>query len=217
MSPSAAPDTSHDPSLTSCHPVDPRPHVAALLELSALGWHVAEIRPDRVAPVLWRVTIRRYDGYASSARVGLMSLRWHDRAFDELTARELHAIYVLRVRVFVVEQACVYQEVDELDLLARHVWAETDGRIAGYLRIIPAGAKYDEVGLGRIVTAPEARGTGLGRELILRSFALTAGAPLRIAAQAYLERFYTELGFVRVSDVYDDDGIPHIDMTRPAS
>lgn len=65
MSSSAAPDTSHDPSLTSCHPVDPRPHVAALLELSALGWHVTEIRPDRVAPVLWRVTIRRYDGYAS--------------------------------------------------------------------------------------------------------------------------------------------------------
>lgn len=144
-------------------------------------------------------------------------LRWHDRAFDELTARELHAIYALRVRVFVVEQACAYQDVDALDLLARHVWAEADGRIAGYLRILPAGAKYDEASLGRIVTAPEARGTGLGRELVLRGFALTAGAPLRIAAQAYLERFYTELGFVRVSDVYDDDGIPHVDMTRPAS
>jgi ElaA protein len=146
-----------------------------------------------------------------------MSLRWHDRAFDELTAAELHGIYALRVRVFVVEQACAYQEVDELDLQARHVWAEADGRIAGYLRIIPAGAKYDEVSFGRVVTAPEARGTGLGRELVRRALALTAGAPLRIAAQAYLERFYADFGFVRASDDFDDDGIPHLEMTRPAT
>ena len=148
-----------------------------------------------------------------------MSLRWHDRAFDELTARELHGIYALRVRVFIVEQTCVYQEVDELDLVARHLWADTeaDGRIVAYARVIPAGAKYDEVSFGRVVTAPEARGTGLGRELMRRVLELTGGAPLRIAAQAYLEQFYAELGFVRASDVFDDDGIPHIEMTRPGA
>jgi ElaA protein len=148
-----------------------------------------------------------------------MSLRWHDRTFDELTLRELHAIYALRVRVFVVEQTCAYQEVDALDLVARHLWAETeaDGRIVAYARVIPAGAKYDEASFGRVVTAPKARGTGLGRELMRRVLTFTGGAPLRIAAQAYLEQFYVELGFVRASDVFDDDGIPHIEMTRPAA
>ncbi len=141
-------------------------------------------------------------------------MQWRDRAFGELTAAELHAIYALRVRVFVVEQACAYQEVDELDLVSRHLWAEADGRIAAYLRIIPAGAKYAEVCIGRVVTAPEARGTGVGRELVRRGLALTGDAPLRIGAQAHLERFWRDFGFVRVSDVYDDDGIPHVEMTR---
>jgi ElaA protein len=140
--------------------------------------------------------------------------QWRDRAFAELTARELHAIYALRARVFVVEQACAYQDIDELDLQSRHVWAEADGRIVAYLRIIPAGAKYAELSIGRVVTAPEARGVGLGRELMTRGLALAGDAPLRLGAQAYLERFYTELGFVRASDIYDEDGIPHIEMTR---
>ena len=153
-----------------------------------------------------------------------MNLRWRDAAFAELTTAELHAIYALRARVFVVEQACAYQDVDDLDLVARHVWAEHraepaersagGGRIAAYLRIVPAGAKFAEASIGRVVTAPEARGAGLARELMQRGLALAGGAPLRIGAQAYLERFYTGLGFVRVSDVYDEDGIPHIEMTR---
>jgi ElaA protein len=147
-----------------------------------------------------------------------MTVRWCARAFLELTVAELYAIYALRVRVFVVEQACAYQEVDELDPLARHLWAaaEPDGRILAYLRIIPAGAKYPELCIGRVATAPEARGTGLGRELVQRALALIGDAPLRIGAQAYLERFWSDFGFVRVSDVYDEDGIPHIEMTRAA-
>lgn len=143
-----------------------------------------------------------------------MNLRWRDAAFAELTAAELHAIYALRARVFVVEQACAYQDVDDHDLAARHLWAEADGRIVAYLRIVPAGGKYAEQSIGRVVTAPEARGTGLGRELMRRGLALAGDAPLRIGAQAHLERFYGELGFVRASDVYDEDGIPHIEMTR---
>jgi hypothetical protein len=80
MSPSATPDTQQEPSLTGCRPGDPRPHVATLLELSALGWHVTEIRPGRVAPVLWRVTIRRYDGHASIT----LTEADPDAALDEL-------------------------------------------------------------------------------------------------------------------------------------
>ncbi|HWU88131.1 MAG TPA: GNAT family N-acetyltransferase, partial [Kofleriaceae bacterium] len=88
--------------------------------------------------------------------------------------------------------------------------------IVAYLRIVPAGAKYDEASIGRVVTAPEARGTGLGRELMRRGLAAAGRVPLRIGAQAHLEKFYGELGFVRASDVYDEDGIPHVEMTRAA-
>jgi ElaA protein len=146
-------------------------------------------------------------------------MRWHDRAFAELSVAELYAILALRSRVFVVEQACAYLDPDGLDPVARHLWAEDGGgRIAAYLRIIPAGVKAAEVTIGRVVTAPEARGGGLGRELMQRGLAAAGAAavPIRVAAQAYLEAFYRELGFVRVSDVYDDDGIPHLDMTRAA-
>jgi ElaA protein len=144
-----------------------------------------------------------------------MDVEWRDRAFAELSAAELYAILALRARVFVVEQACAYQDPDGLDPVSRHLWAEADGRIVAYLRIIPAGAKYAERCLGRVATAPEARGTGLGRELVRRALAGCGDAPLRIGAQAYLESFWTGFGFVRASDVYDEDGIPHLEMTRP--
>jgi hypothetical protein len=80
MSPSTTPDTPQEPNVTGCQPGDPRPHVAALLKLSALGWHVTEIRPGRAAPVIWRVTIRRYDGHASIT----LTEADPDAALDEL-------------------------------------------------------------------------------------------------------------------------------------
>jgi len=145
-------------------------------------------------------------------------VRWHDRAFDELTVHELYAILALRERVFVVEQQCAYLDADGLDLTARHLWATADdGAIHAYLRIVPAGVKFPEVAIGRVITAPEARGTGLGRELMERGIAAVGAQPIRIGAQAHLEKFYGSLGFTRVSDVYDEDGIPHIEMLRPAT
>ena len=144
-----------------------------------------------------------------------MDLTWQLRTFGELTAAELYAIMALRQQVFVVEQKCAYMDADGLDMVSRHLWGcQPTGLIAAYLRIVPAGAKFDEVSIGRVVTSPHVRGTGLGRELMKRGIAAVGAVPLRISAQAYLERFYCELGFARVSDVYDDDGIPHIDMTR---
>jgi len=144
-----------------------------------------------------------------------VDLTWQLRTFGELTAAELYAILALRQQVFVVEQKCCYQDADGLDRVSRHLWAHRgDGLIAAYLRIVPAGAKFAEVSIGRVLTAPQARGTGLGRELMERGIAAVGNVPLRISAQSYLEKFYIELGFTRVSDVYDDDGIPHIDMTR---
>ena len=139
---------------------------------------------------------------------------WHERAYDELTRDELYAILELRARVFVVEQNCVYQDVDGLDPRCRHVWAQDRGEIVAYLRLIPAGVTYDEVAIGRVIVAQRMRGTGLGRELMRRGLAAAGAVPVRLGAQAHLEKFYTDLGFRRVGDVYDEDGIPHIEMLR---
>ena len=158
-----------------------------------------------------------------------MELRWYDHAFAELSAAQLYAIVALRERVFVVEQTCAYLDADGLDPGSRHLWAESldpaadpddsgkltqAGTIQAYLRIVPAGAKFDEISLGRIVTAATARGTGLGRTLVQRGLAAVGNSPVRIGAQAHLERFYGEFGFRRVSEPYLEDGIPHIDMLR---
>ena len=139
---------------------------------------------------------------------------WFERAFNELSLDELYAIVALREQVFVVEQKCAYLDADGVDPQCRHLWAVEDGRIVAYLRLIPAGVKYDEVAIGRVIVAAEARGTGLGKELMKRGLALAGAAPVRLGAQAHLERFYGELGFRRVSDVYDEDGIPHVEMLR---
>jgi ElaA protein len=143
-------------------------------------------------------------------------LRWRDHAFAELSVDELYAILALRQQVFVIEQNSVYLDVDGLDPVSRHIWAERPDRaIQGYLRIVPAGAKYAELSLGRIVTAPSARGTGLGRTLIERGLALAGAVPIRIGAQAHLQPFYRDHGFATAGDIYIEDGIPHVEMLRP--
>jgi len=144
-----------------------------------------------------------------------VDLTWHDRRFDELDVAALYAILELRALVFVVEQACAYNDIDGHDRIARHLYAEANG-IAAYLRILPAGTKYDETSIGRVVVAPAYRGTGLGKELMQRGIAAAGAGPIRIGAQAHLERFYGELGFQRVSEPYVEDGIPHVEMIRPA-
>ena len=142
-----------------------------------------------------------------------MELRWHERAFGELSVVDLYAIVALRERVFVVEQTCAYLDADGLDLASRHLWAEADSVVA-YLRIVPPGARFTELSLGRIVTAPELRGTGLGRALVQRGLDAVGAVPVRISAQAHLERFYGGFGFRRASEPYLEDGIPHLEMLR---
>jgi ElaA protein len=143
-----------------------------------------------------------------------VDLIWHVRTFAELTVSELYAIMELRQRVFVVEQKCVYQDADGVDPVSRHVWAQRGDAIAAYLRIVPAGVKFAELSIGRVITSPDFRGSGLGRELMKRGIAAAGAGPIRIGAQAHLEKFYAELGFTRASDVYDEDGIPHLEMVR---
>jgi ElaA protein len=147
-----------------------------------------------------------------------MPTTWFVREFAELSLEQLYAIIQLRERVFVVEQSCAYIDADGADPTCKHLWAERDGDIVAYLRVVPAGVKFAEVSIGRVITAKSARGTGLGRELMKRGIALAGGdeRPIRIGAQAHLSNWYAELGFEKASDVYWEDGIAHVEMVRAA-
>lgn len=143
---------------------------------------------------------------------------WICKPWSALDRDEVYRILRQRARVFVVEQACAYLDLDGYDAAGWHLWTERAGDVAAYLRILPAGVKYAEPSLGRIITAPEHRRAGLGKELVREGLAALAArcgpGPVRIGAQRYLERFYGELGFVRASPDYDEDGIPHLEMIR---
>jgi ElaA protein len=145
-----------------------------------------------------------------------MSINWVFKSFDELTTAELYAIIELRNRVFVVEQNCPYQDADYKDQKSFHLMGWKDDELAAYTRIIPQGISYNEASIGRVVTSPDHRGSGIGRQLMQRSidkafnqFHCTA---IKIGAQVYLKQFYESLGFVQASEEYLEDGIPHIDM-----
>ena len=143
-----------------------------------------------------------------------VALRWHEHTFAELSTAQLYALMVLRGRVFIVEQNCVYNDADGADPHCRHIWATEGDAIVAYCRVVPPGVKYPEASIGRVLTAPEARGTGAGRELMRRAIAACGEQRIRIGAQAYLTTFYGELGFVVDGEIYDEDGIPHVQMVR---
>jgi ElaA protein len=151
-------------------------------------------------------------------------IEWEWKRFDDLTVAQLYDMLALRQQVFVLEQACLYPDLDGLDQGAHHLlgWRVRDGRreLAATLRCLAPGAKYTEMSLGRVVTSVAARSTGLGRELVATGIAhatrLHPGHAIRIGAQAHLEAFYGSFGFVTVSAPYDEDGIMHIDMLMPA-
>ena len=142
--------------------------------------------------------------------------------FDSLSGRDVHDLLALRQEVFVVEQRCLYVDADGLDLGALHLLVR-DARspssvLLAAARVLAPGVRFAERSVGRVVVRASARGPGLGRALMVdalrRIEAMEGREPVRLAAQAHLERFYASLGFVRVSDVFDEDGIPHIEMLR---
>ena len=145
---------------------------------------------------------------------------WSSVRFADLSPLDVHDILRLRQDVFVIEQNCIFHEIDGRDPKAVHVLGRRDGRLVAYARVFTPGAMYDEASIGRIATDPSVRGTGLGHELFRESLRITQelapGAPIRLAAQAHLERFYGAYGFVGMGDRYMDDGIVHLDMLRPA-
>lgn len=136
------------------------------------------------------------------------------KRFEELTAGELYRILALRDKVFVVEQACIYQEADGKDLRAYHVWIEEDGEIAAYLRVLEAGVSYDEVSIGRVIAVK--RRQGYGSRIVAEGIRVAreklGAKAIRIEAQTYARGLYEKLGFVQTTEEFLDDGIPHIGM-----
>jgi len=147
-------------------------------------------------------------------------VNWSWSRFHGLGVDNLYDALALRCRVFVLEQG-PYLDPDGLDRAAWHLLGrDEDGTLQAYLRLVDPGLKFAEPSLGRIVTAPQVRGTGLGRRLVgegvTRCLALWPAQGIRISAQSHLERFYGGWGFQRVGEPYLEDGIPHLEMCRPA-
>lgn len=132
---------------------------------------------------------------------------------------ELYALLQLRSAVFVVEQACPFQDLDGQDQAAHHLLGYADtGELAAYARLFGAGISYAQASIGRVVTAPRYRRFGLGRQLLQRAIAqcdtLFGAQPIKIGAQLYLKAFYESFGFVQQGGGYLEDGISHIYMLR---
>lgn len=140
------------------------------------------------------------------------------KPFDSLTPVELYAILRLRSEIFVVEQNCIFLDQDNKDQACQHLMLYQNKELMAYARIVPAGLSFTEPSIGRIVSSHAARGKGFGKELLRLSIdnciRLHGNHPIKIGAQLYLKTFYESFGFVQVSDVYDEDGIDHIDMVR---
>ncbi len=140
------------------------------------------------------------------------------KKFSELTLDELYDILKLRTDIFVVEQNCPYGELDNKDKESIHIFYKDNGEITAYLRIIPKFLSYDSVSMGRICVKKEFRSRKLGRVIVkdaidyiekeMNEYIITIGA------QEYLKDFYASFDFKPISDVYDEDGIEHLDMQR---
>ena len=143
---------------------------------------------------------------------------WHFLAFEALTTVQLYALLQLRSEVFVVEQRCLFQDMDGADLDAMHLLGMRQGRLLAYARCFAAGVSYPQASLGRILTHKSVRGTGLGHALLEEAMACLerqwGAQPIRIGAQAHLELFYRQHGFEKSGPPYIEDGIPHIEMLR---
>jgi ElaA protein len=150
----------------------------------------------------------------------LPTINWRLLPYETLTTDDLYRLCVARQEVFIVEQNCVYLDADGYDSRAYHLLGTAeDNTLMAYARLFPAGVKYPDAGsIGRVLTTSNVRGQGVGQELmrqaITRCDTLFPNAPIRLSAQHYLLHFYQSFGFVACSKIYDEDGIPHIEMVR---
>ena len=142
---------------------------------------------------------------------------WKAKKFKKLSVDEYFELLHLRTEVFVVEQNCSYQEVDEKDRQSIHLFGRIgEGEIMAVLRILPAGVSYPEISIGRVALKKEYRGKGIADTLMKEALTIIenefGAQPIRISAQDYLKNFYLKHGFKAVGEIYLEDGIPHVEM-----
>jgi len=163
--------------------------------------------------------LRCLDGAAGAQEAG-GGIEWRCLPFDALGLAELYAVLQLRSEVFVVEQACIFQDMDGADDRAMHLLGCIEGRLVAYARCFAPGIKFAEASIGRIATHASVRGSGAGHALVRQAIARLSPAcsaqSIRIGAQARLEGFYRQHGFVPDGAAYLEDGIAHIEMLRGA-
>lgn len=145
-------------------------------------------------------------------------LETHIKSFQDLTINELYELLQLRSEVFVVEQDCVYQDIDGKDQKALHVLGYHDANLVAYTRIFKKGDYLEEASIGRVVVSAEARKHNFGKEIMNSSIEAVSiyfnTSIIVLSAQTYLKRFYNNLGFIEVGEEYLEDGIPHIKMRK---
>ena len=143
-------------------------------------------------------------------------MEWKLKKFDDLTLDELYGILKLRSEVFVVEQDCVYQDLDDKDQLSYHLFLENDGEAVAVSRIIPENVSYEEMSIGRVVVKENFRGQGLSKIMMKKAIDFIVDdlgkSKIRLPGQAYLVDFYEDLGFKKVSDMYMEDNIEHFEF-----
>lgn len=140
----------------------------------------------------------------------------HEKTFKELTVDELYELLRIRADVFVVEQDCVYQDLDGDDQQAIHLWLTIEGKTVALCRVCPAGTHMKEVSIGRVITTE--RGKGYGKQIMLAAIDTAIhffnARQIDLEAQEYARGFYENVGFVQSSESFILDGIPHIKMSR---
>lgn len=138
------------------------------------------------------------------------------KKFNELTIEELYKILRARNEVFVVEQACIYQDCDNKDYNSYHLYLEEGNEVVGYLRIVNKGISYDEISIGRVLVKETHRNKGLSRRMMLEGIKFIEenlnSTEIRLSGQVYIKKFYESLGFKQVSEEYLEDDIPHVEM-----
>jgi ElaA protein len=145
---------------------------------------------------------------------------WRLMSFEDLRVGELYELLRLRSEVYVVEQQCIFLDIDGDDREANHLLGVQGGELKAYARCFGPGVKFTEASIGRVATRPSARGTGLGHALMGQAVAAVnqvwGPQAIRIGAQAHLASFYAKHGFVDIGQPYIEDDIPHLEMLRPA-
>lgn len=143
-------------------------------------------------------------------------MNWSIKEFNDLALTELYRIIQGRMEVFAVEQGCAYQDLDDIDLVSKHVFAEEDGKLAAYCRITPRHTRFPEVSIGRVITTKAYRRKGHGITLMKLAarcvFEEMGEDIITISGQTYLQKFYEDLGYKTVSGLYYEDTLPHYKM-----